>query len=459
MMFTAALAACATPKQEEAPRQFTGAPGEVKLITLDPGHFHAALVQKKMYPEVSPVVHVYAPEGQEVEDHLARIKGFNTRAENPTSWETVVYKGEDFMEKMLSEQKGNVMVIAGNNRKKTEFIKKTLEKGIHVLADKPMAIDVAGFELLKEAFEVARQKDVLLYDIMTERYEITTMLQKELSLMPELFGRLAEGDKDSPAVTKESVHHFFKFVSGAPLKRPAWFFDVTQQGEGVVDVTTHLVDLVQWGCFPEQIIDYTKDVELVSARRWPTLIPLPEFEAVTGLAAFPDYLKPYVKDNTLAVYANGEIDFKINGVHARVLVIWNYRAPEGTGDTHYSIMKGTKATLEIRQGVEEQYQPTLYVHANEGVDVASFEATLAQSFENLQKKFPDVTFRQKGTRWEVLIPDRYKDGHEAHFSQVAEKYLQFLRDGKLPEWEVPNMLSKYYITTNALEMAKANPEN
>ena len=37
---------------------FTGAPGEVKLITLDPGHFHAALVQKTMYGQVSPIVHV-----------------------------------------------------------------------------------------------------------------------------------------------------------------------------------------------------------------------------------------------------------------------------------------------------------------------------------------------------------------------------------------------------------------
>ncbi len=27
--------------------------GEVKLITLDPGHFHAALVQKSMYADVS----------------------------------------------------------------------------------------------------------------------------------------------------------------------------------------------------------------------------------------------------------------------------------------------------------------------------------------------------------------------------------------------------------------------
>lgn len=30
----------------------------VKLITLDPGHFHAALVQKSMYDEIDPTVYV-----------------------------------------------------------------------------------------------------------------------------------------------------------------------------------------------------------------------------------------------------------------------------------------------------------------------------------------------------------------------------------------------------------------
>jgi hypothetical protein len=30
-----------------------------------------------------------------------------------------------------------------------------------------------------------------------------------------------------------------------------------------------------------------------------------------------------------------------------------------------------------------------------------------------------------------------------------------LRDGKLPEWEVPNMLAKYYTTTKAREVALA----
>src|SRR5688572_32522194 len=36
---------------------------DVRFMTLDPGHFHAALVQKEMYPGVSPQVDVYAPLG------------------------------------------------------------------------------------------------------------------------------------------------------------------------------------------------------------------------------------------------------------------------------------------------------------------------------------------------------------------------------------------------------------
>ena len=71
---------------------------------------------------------------------------------------------------------------------------------------------------------------------------------------------------EEPAVTKVSVHHFSKIVSGSPLIRPAWFFDVRQQGEGIVDVTTHLVDLVQWECFPEQILDHF-DIKMVSCKK------------------------------------------------------------------------------------------------------------------------------------------------------------------------------------------------
>ena len=102
----------------------------VKLITVDPGHFHAALVQKSMYDEVSPDVHLYAPAGNDYRLHLERINSYNTRTANPTAWNEIVYTGDDFFEKMISEKAGNVVVLAGNNRKKTEYISKSINAGL-----------------------------------------------------------------------------------------------------------------------------------------------------------------------------------------------------------------------------------------------------------------------------------------------------------------------------------------
>ncbi|MCF7957086.1 MAG: Gfo/Idh/MocA family oxidoreductase [Phycisphaerae bacterium] len=429
---------------------FTGAAGEVKLLTLDPGHFHAALVQKTMYDQVSPVVHVYAPEGADVQDHLNRIKGFNSRAISPTTWEEKLYTGEDFLEKMLTEKKGNVVVTSGNNSKKTDYIYKTVEAGLNVLADKPMVISPEKFDLLVQSFEKAKEKGVLIYDVMTERHEITTMLQKELANTPSLFGQLKKGTPEEPAITKESVHHFFKYVAGNPIKRPGWFFDPAQRGEGLVDVSTHLVDLIQWECFPGQIIDYKKDIQMLSAKRWGTEMTLEQFKEVTQLESFPDYLKQYAVGDKLNAISNGQMVYKIKDVHARVSVIWNYQAPEGAGDTHYSIMRGTQCNIIIQQGKEEGFKPTLYVEAIEGDDISTL---LAKAVDvDLQKKYPGIRIEKiVPNKWKVHIPAKYHVGHEAHFAQVTKKYLGYLQDGKLPDWEVPNMIAKYYTTTQALQ--------
>jgi len=441
-------------KQKDGPMDFTGANGEVKIMTLDPGHFHAALVQKTMYDQVDKVVHVFAPTGSDVEDHMNRINGFNTRAENPTKWDSKVYAGDDYLETMIQKKPGNVVVISGKNKNKTENIKAAVDAGLNVLADKPMCVDKQGFELLKQAFVSAEQNGALLYDIMTERHEITTILQKELSLIPEVFGTLEKGTPDKPSVTKESVHHFFKYVSGNPIKRPGWYMDVTQQGEGLVDVTTHLVDLVQWECFPEQIIEQS-DIQIVSARRWPTMMTLKQYEKITRLPDFPDYLKPIVnKDGILPVYSNGEMVYTIKGVHAKVSVIWNFRAPEGAGDTHFSVMRGTKANVVIRQGKEQKYKPELYVEVPNKANRKAVQTGLNKAISDLQMKYPGVSVEKTKAGWHVIIPAEFHIGHEAHFGQVTQKFLRYLVDGALPEWEVPNMLTKYYTTTAGLEMAK-----
>jgi len=427
---------------------------EIRLITLDPGHFHSALIQKSMYPEIDSVVHVYAPYGDEVKSHLNLISSYNKRAEEPTRWNQKVYTGDDYLARMFQEKAGNVVVIAGNNKFKTNYIKASVDSGLNVLADKPMAIDTEGFNTLIQAFESAEKNKVLLYDIMTERYEINSILQKEFAHLPA-FGELDKGSPENPSVTKISVHYFFKNVSGKPLVRPAWFFDVKQQGEGITDITTHLVDLVQWECFPDQVLDYKKDIEIVSAKRWSTKLTAQQFEKVTLKKEFPEYLKADVKDGVLNPYSNGEINYRLKGIHAKVSVTWDFQAPEGTGDTHFSVMRGTKASVIIKQGKEQNFKPVLYIEPAAGTDMKAFENAIMDDLKQINNKYPGVELKKNSTGWEVIIPDKYKVGHEDHFAQVAKAYFQYLRDGKLPAWEVPNMLAKYYTTTKAREVALA----
>ena len=129
-----------------------GAPGEestsmpeVRFMTLDPGHFHASLVQKEMYPGVvSPRVDVYAPLGTDLVEHLGRITAFNTRKDTPTSWQLEIHTGPDFFERMLTEHPGNVVVISGRNSGKIDRIAASVHAGLNVLADKPWILKSAG---------------------------------------------------------------------------------------------------------------------------------------------------------------------------------------------------------------------------------------------------------------------------------------------------------------------------
>lgn len=413
-----------------------------KLVTLDPGHFHAALVQKSMSDDIDPAVTIFAPAGPELDRHLALIEGFNTRRENPTAWKTTVVSGADFLDRMLAEQAGDFVVISGNNARKSRYILEAVKAGYHVLADKPMAIDPGGFALIEEACRIARDKKLLLLDIMTERHEITTILQKELSRFPDVFGELDKGTPDDPSVTKESVHHFSKLVNGAPLQRPGWFFDPEQQGEAIVDVTTHLVDLVQWECFPGETLR-AQDIEMLDARVWNTELTRAEFSKVTRLDGWPESLKPLVgEDDILHTPANGGFTYRIKGVHARVSVRWDFEASAGSGDTHDSLLRGTKCSLHIRQGKDQNFQPVLYIEPRQPVD-DRWTAALEIALTDIAKRHPGVTVKRDGERFRVAIPEALKIGHEAHFGQVTERFLSYLNGETVPAWEVPNTLVKY----------------
>src|SRR5262249_1258725 len=184
----------------------------VRLMTLYPGHFHAALIQKEMYPGVSDTVHVYAPLGPDLSAHLLRIAQFNLRPDNPTRWREEIHATPDFLERMLRERPGNVVVLSGRNLGKIDCILASVEAGLHVLADKPWIIDAADFPKLEKALDTAEARGVVAYDVMTERSEITTVLQRELVADPAVLGGVVAGTEAQPGLEMESVHHIMKMV-------------------------------------------------------------------------------------------------------------------------------------------------------------------------------------------------------------------------------------------------------
>jgi hypothetical protein len=181
-----------------------------------------------------------------------------------------------------------------------------------------------------------------------------------------------------------------------------------------------------------------------------------QFKRVTGLEHFPDFLKKDIDSaGALNVFGNGEVSYTIRGVHARVKALWHFEAAPGAKDTLYSVLRGTRARLLIRQTEQEQFQPTLYVESSGEIGPDEFERQLRAAIGQLCSSWPDLELARAGDAWRVVIPGKYAVGHEAHFTQVTTRFLQYLKAGKLPAWEVPNMLAKYYTTTEAYRLSHA----
>ena len=444
----AAVAVCAAE---------TAAP--IRLLTLDPGHFHAALFQKEMLPEVAERVHVYAPLGPDLTAQLNRIAQFNSRKENPTRWQLEIHAGPDFLERMLAERPGNVVVLSGNNRGKIDRIDAIVRHGLHVLADKPWVIEPEEMPQLQSALDTAEEKGVAAYDAMTQRFEISCILPRELVNNAEIFGTCMNGSSSEPAVIMESVHYLLKEVAGVPSLRPAWFFDVRQQGEGLADVGTHLVDLVQWTLFPDQAIDYRRDITVLRGSHWPTVLSLAQFQRVTGEKNFPDCVQEAVHGGALNYFANNSVTYSLRGVFVRLDIKWDFEPPPGAKDTEFATFRGTRSRIEVRQGQEEQFVPEVYVVPNGPALKEPVQTALARHIASLQKSTPGLAVQEQAGRFRVVIPDRCRAGHEAHFALLTRQFLDFVRNPKtVPAWEKPNMLAKYFVTTQGVKLARETSE-
>jgi predicted dehydrogenase len=428
--------------------------GEVRLLTYDPGHFHAALVQKEMHQGVSRTVHVYAPLGPDLLAHLGRLAAFNSRRDSPTDWRVELHACPDSLQRMLAEKPGNAVVLSGRNRGKIDAILASLKAGLHVLADKPWIIAPEDMWKLRTALDHAKLHRLVALDMMTERHEVTNRLQRVLVNDADIFGELSPGTPERPGVFVETVHFLCKAVAGSPLRRPAWFFDTGQQGEGLSDVGTHAADLVMWILFPEQAVAI-EEVELLKASRVPTTLSRADFQKVTGEVDFPDFLRRHVQSSHLLYHGNTTLLYRLRGVHVWLNIAWAFEAGAGQGDRHLMRVQGTRSSVEVRQGEAEQFIPEVYVVPT--ADVPGVHDALSRRLSQLQHEFPGVGMEELDGSFRLSIPPALRVGHEAHFGEVTRQFLGYLRDpSSLPAWEQANMLAKYHVTTHGVRLARAS---
>ena len=172
---------------------------------------------------------------------------------------------------------------------------------------------------------------------------------------------------------------------------------------------------------------------MLKARRWTTPLTLEQFGRVTGAKEFPGLSRRIREGRRAAGASNGEFTYTLKGVHAKVSVTWEFEAPPGAGDTHFSVMRGTKASLMIKQGAEQGYKPVLYVERLDPGRRTQHEKALARGRRRSGEDLPG--HRRAGAKaisFVVTVPEKYHNGHEAHFTQVTENFLKYLRAGKLP---------------------------
>ena len=422
---------------------------DIHLVVVDPGHFHAALVQQRMYPGLSPLVRVHAPLGPDLADYLTRITRYNLRSQTATDWRLDVHAGPDFLDRMRAEPPGGIAIFSGRNRGKVERMIAALEAGLHVLADKPAIVEPGELGRLDAALTLAEQRQLVFADMMTGRHNTLTRLLQALRDDPDIFGDPVEGTPDEPGVVLSGVHHLCKMVAGHPNPRPPWYFDIGQQGEGLADTAVHLVDRVHETLFPEQALDCRRDIDIVSASRWPTPVSLAQFRQLTGETGWPDDLAPWLRGDALDYFCNGRLDYRVRGIQVRLEVRWDWQAAQGD-DTQQALYRGTRCRLELRQGPAENFRPELYV-----VSAGDIAQPLQRRIAALQPSYPGIAAEALGREWRISVPGPLRVGHDAAFAEFTRRFLAAVADpASRDAREGSNLLAKYYVTTTAVARSR-----
>ncbi len=436
------------------------------LLFYEPGHFHAALLLNSANPRVDRAVHVYATPGPELDRFVALIGDFNARSVQPTAWDLHLHTESDMgghadrLGQLIAERRGELAVIAGRNEPKLAAIDRLHRAGIMALVDKPWLVDAAAVPHLDRVTTASP----MVMDLMTGRHDVVNRLCRRVLTTSEVFGDVgsrssggsASGSGTGGAATSApdlefgSVHHLCKVVDGRALIRPSWYYDIGIQGDGMVDIHSHLVDQAQWlvdELRPSTADDggwHSDDVRIEHAERWATPVPLADFAESTGLDSFPPSLLDRVSTSpsdpgggpVLELACNGRISYRLRGVSVHQQTIWRVRSAVGGGDEHSFIARGSRCTVAVNQGPHTGDRPVVRLAM---VDQGrhrrqELAASMASHLEDWQGEFPGLTMEADDGGYRLIIPESLATPHESVFAKVLD---EFLDRAERADWSIP----------------------
>jgi len=133
------------------------------------------------------------------------------------------------VEEMLGEVPADIVVVANENDLKAEVVRSCLERGKHVIVDKPMALKLEEVEGIEG---VAREKGLRVLMLLTLRGSPWYRKVKEIVEAGTIGRPMQIYGKMSVELKRE--------------QRPEWFLDKRRAGGPILDLAIHTIDQVEW---------------------------------------------------------------------------------------------------------------------------------------------------------------------------------------------------------------------
>jgi predicted dehydrogenase len=202
---------------------------------------------------------------------------------------------------MLRTVPADIVAIANENDEKAAVVLHCLERGKHVIVDKPMALSLEDVDRIER---VAKAKDLRLLMLLTLRgnpwyREVRELVEAGTIGMPiQVYGRMA--------------------VELKREQRPTWFLDKRRSGGPILDLAIHAIDQVEW----------VTGLQLTKVTAYEANISDPEREDLIDSGAM------------LFSLSNG----------GTAMMEQNRVMPPGTGSDYRLDVVGTRGQLNLRLG-------------------------------------------------------------------------------------------------------------